>query len=94
MSSKKKCTSAAAKAKAAKTEKANSPAADAPAMVERTLKNGITQPGAGTACRAIWDACDKQGKEATFESVRTVIDRNVADATIRTQRQRWKTYSA
>jgi hypothetical protein len=93
MSSKKKFAKPA-KTKAPKVDKAKASMAEAPAKVERIARNGITQPGEGTACRAIWDACDKQGKQATFESLRAVIDSKVADATIRTQRQRWKSYGA
>lgn len=68
--------------------------AAAPAKIERVVKNGVTQPGEGTACRAIWDLCDKLGKDITFEALREGIDSKIADATIRTQRQRHKTFSA
>lgn len=88
----KKKTSKPSKPKATKAAKA------APAeKVAHEQRNGVTQPGAGTACRAIWDAIDKlraADKEVTFEVLRAAIDAKTADATIRTQRQRHKTYSA
>ena len=55
-------------------------------------RNGITRPGTGTACRAIWDLLDQlkaDGKEFTFATLRAGIDSKVADATLRTQKQRW-----
>lgn len=60
-------------------------------------RNGITRPGTGTACRAIWDLLDKlkaDGEEITFATLRAGIDLKVADATVRTQRQRWNHYTA
>jgi hypothetical protein len=82
------------KPKAAKAVKVAKVNAEAPAKIERVVKNGITQPGEGTACRAIWDLCDKLGKDITFEALRAGIDSKVADATIRTQRQRHKQFNA
>lgn len=58
-------------------------------------KNGVTQPAEGTSCRAVWDAIDKllaQDKRITLEAVRELAGDKMADATIRTQRQRHKTY--
>ena len=60
-------------------------------------KNGIPRPREGTACRAIWDTLDAlkaDGKELTFEALRLAVDTKTADATIRTQRQRWRQYHA
>jgi len=85
----KKTKSAAKKPATKKAAKVTTPA------VPRVNKNGITQPGEGTACRAIWDLLDKlkaDGKEITFEVLRAGIDAKVADATLRTQRQRWNTF--
>jgi hypothetical protein len=62
--------------------------------IERVVKNGVTQPGDGTACRAIWNLCDKLGKDITYEALREGIDSKIADATIRTQRQRHKVFNA
>lgn len=66
-------------------------------IAPKDQRNGITRPGAGTACRAIWDLLDQlkaDGKELTFATLRAGIDPKVADATLRTQRQRWNHYSA
>ena len=92
MSSKK--TKSAAKPKATKVAKPAKVKAEKPAKVERVVKNGVTQPGEGTMCRAVWDACDKLGKDVTFEALRELVDNNVADATIRTQRQRHKVFNS
>jgi hypothetical protein len=65
------------------------------AAPKRIRKNGITQPAEGTSCRAVWDAIDNliaQGKKITLEAVRELAGDKMADATIRTQRQRHKTY--
>jgi hypothetical protein len=59
-------------------------------------QNGITQPGEGTLCRKVWDALDKlraEGKDATFEAVRELAGSEMADATIRTQRQRHREFN-
>jgi hypothetical protein len=58
-------------------------------------QNGIRQPGVGTACRAVWDVLDKlraEGKDTTFEAVRELAGSGMADATIRTQRQRHREF--
>jgi hypothetical protein len=84
-------------AKAVKPAKVKAVKAEAPAKVAHEQRNGVTQPGAGTACRAIWDALDAlkaQDKEITFDVLRAAVDSKVADATVRTQRQRWKTFNA
>jgi len=91
MSKKKSTKPSASKPKAVKVAKA------APTKVEREKRNGITQPGSGTACRAIWDALDSlkaKDSEITFETLRAAVDSKIADATIRTQRQRWKQHHA
>ncbi|MFO1408244.1 MAG: hypothetical protein U1F08_12055 [Steroidobacteraceae bacterium] len=62
---------------------------------KRISRNGVTQPAEGTSCRAVWDAIDKllaQDKKITLEAVRELAGDKMADATIRTQRQRHKTY--
>lgn len=59
-------------------------------------QNGIRQPGEGCLCRRVWDALDKlrtDGKDATFEAVRELAGSDMADATIRTQRQRWREFN-
>lgn len=59
-------------------------------------QNGIAQPGEGTLCRKVWAALDKlraEGKDATFEAVRELAGSDMADATIRTQRQRWREFN-
>jgi len=66
-----------------------------PAAPKRISKNGISQPAEGTSCRAVWDAIDKlltQDKKITLEAVRELAGDKMADATIRTQRQRHKTF--
>jgi hypothetical protein len=60
-------------------------------------RNGITRPTVGNKCTAVWDALDalkEDGKEITFDALRAAVDTKIADATIRTQRQRWKQYNA
>ncbi len=62
----------------------------------KNQRNGITRPGPGK-CLDVWthlDALKAAGKEITFEELRKTIDPSTADATLRTQRQRWKTYNA
>lgn len=62
----------------------------------RDQRNGITRPAAGK-CREVWDTLDAlkaEGRELTFEVLRAAVDSKIADATIRTQRHRWKQYSA
>ena len=84
-------------AKEAKQPAASADAA-APATApapKRISKNGVSQPAEGTSCRAVWDAIDKllaQDKKITLEAVRELAGDKMADATIRTQRQRHKTY--
>jgi hypothetical protein len=83
------------KTKSTKPSKRKTAKADEPAA--KVARNGITQPGEGTACRAIWDALDAltaKGAELTFEVLRETVDSQTADATIRTQRQRWKQHHA
>jgi len=66
-----------------------------PAAPARNSRNGVTQPAEGTSCRAVWDAIDtliKQGKKITLEAVRELAGDKMADATIRTQRQRHKAF--
>lgn len=60
-------------------------------------RNGVAQPKDGSLCRKVWDALDKlieDGKNTTFEAVRELAGKEMADATIRTQRQRHKTFHA
>lgn len=60
-------------------------------------KNGVKRPGADTKCAAVWDACAKLiagEKELTFDALREAVDSKIADATIMTQRQRFRTFNA
>jgi glutamine synthetase len=78
------------KAKKVQADKAAAP-------TEKVQKNGITQPGADNKCGQVWAACDKlkaDEKDISFEALREALDKEIADATIRTQRQRWKTFHA
>jgi hypothetical protein len=78
------------KPKAPKAKKVAEIVVTAPAP--RDHKNGIPKPGVGTKCADIWthlDALKAAGKEITFEEMRATIDSSTADATLRTQRQRW-----
>jgi hypothetical protein len=80
-----------------KSIKPSQPKAAKVAPAEKVARNGITQPGEGTACRAIWDTLDSlkaKDSEITFEALRAAVDSKTADATIRTQRQRWKQHHA
>lgn len=64
------------------------------ALVEQ---NNIKQPGAGTFCRKIWDvlsALHAEGKDATFATAREALKgEQMADATVRTQYARWRTFT-
>ena len=75
------------------------PATESPAAPtaapKRQNQNGISQPAEGTSCRAVWDAIDtliKQDKKITLAALRELAGNKMADATIRTQRQRHKTF--
>jgi len=75
--------------KAAKSAKPAKPAT-------REHRNGVPRPGEGTMCAKVWDALDKlkaDGKELTFEAVRELAGKTMADATVRTQRQRWNVFN-
>jgi hypothetical protein len=72
-------------------------AAPAAPKIPSEQKSGITRRREGTACRAIWDWLDAkkvEGAVFTFEDLRAAIDSKTADATLRTQRQRWKQFNA
>lgn len=79
---------------AVETPAAETPEAkSAPSKIEQ---NGIRQPGEGTLCAKVWAALDAlraEGKDATFEAVRELAGSEMADATIRTQRQRWREFN-
>jgi hypothetical protein len=58
-------------------------------------QNGITRPGEGTLCAKVWAALDKlraKGDDTSFDAVRALAGKEMADATIRTQRQRWNAF--
>lgn len=66
--------------------------ADKP-KASRDQRDGISRPSADNKCGQVWaalDALKAEGKDLTFEALRLTIDTKIADATIRTQRQRWK----
>ena len=66
------------------------------AAAPKDRRNGITRPGEGK-CLAVWPALDAvkaDAEEQTFEALRLAVDSKIADATIRTQRQRWRQYNA
>jgi hypothetical protein len=85
------------KAKAKSAKKPPTPKKAKPEVTTpREQKNGVTRPGADTLCGKVWEALDKlkaDGKDATFEAVRELAGKGMADATIRTQRQRWNTFN-
>ena len=61
----------------------------------RAEQNGVTRPSAGTYCSRVWEALDalhRDGKEISIETIRAMAGTEMADATIRTQRQRWRTF--
>jgi hypothetical protein len=67
----------------------------AKAATSREEQNGVTRPGAGTLCARVWEVLDKlhaKGEELSFETVRERAGKEMADATIRTQRQRWNEF--
>jgi hypothetical protein len=81
---------AAPAAEPAKPKEPKKPAAP------KDQRNGITRPGKGK-CLDVWTTLDSmkgRGVEITFELLRAAIPEDIADATIRTQRQRWKQYNA
>jgi hypothetical protein len=94
-------TAFGAKAKV-KPAKVKAPKAEAPAKVAREQRNGITRPGAETICGIVWSSLDQMkaaGTEYTLEALRQLVDdargkRPAADATLRTQRQRWIAFHA
>lgn len=64
------------------------------AAPKREQQNGVTRPAEGTTCRAIWDACEAikaAGQDITFAALSAKLPK-VNAATIRTQRQRFRTY--
>lgn len=86
--------------KTAKTDKPVAAKAAAPAAptppTAKDQRNGVTRPKAGSICASIWDACDTlkgEGKDTTFDALKALLPK-MNDATIRTQRQRHKTFSA
>ena len=61
-----------------------------------TVQNGITIPREGSLCRRVWDVLDAlraKSQETTFDAVRELAGSEMADATIRTQRQRWREFN-
>jgi len=67
------------------------------ATTPRENRNDVTRPAAGTLCAKVWDALDSlktDGKEITFDAVRELAGKEMTDATIRTQRQRWNKFTA
>jgi hypothetical protein len=64
-------------------------------QANRAEQNGVTRPSTGTFCARVWQALDKlhaEGTEITIEAVRAIAGTEMADATVRTQRQRWRTF--
>ena len=93
MSTKK--TKPAKKPTAKKVDTASTPASEKQPHAPKDQRNGVTRPKPGTICAGIWDVCDSMkavGQDTTFEEIKKVLPK-VNDATIRTQRQRWKTYN-
>jgi hypothetical protein len=76
--------------------------ADAAAPAPREQRNGITRPGVETICGIVWSSLDQMkaaATEYTLEALRQLVDdargkRPAADATLRTQRQRWIAFHA
>lgn len=60
----------------------------------REKLNGVTRPRKGK-CGDVWEVCDEllaAGKEVSFETIRAKLPASIADATIKTQRQRYRTF--
>jgi hypothetical protein len=60
----------------------------------REKRNGVTRPRPGK-CGDVWEVCDEMlaaGKEVSFEVIRAELPASIADATIKTQRQRHRTF--
>lgn len=82
-----------------KPTKVEAPAAK---VFEHAQRNGVTRPAPGTVCDLVWCALDQlkaAGTDVTFEAISQLVDdtrgkRACAEATIRTQRQRWNTFNA
>jgi len=72
------------------------PAGKKEAVVKREQRNGVTLPAEGSLCRKVFDDLDKlaaKGEDATFTTAKELLkDEKMADATIRTQTQRWRTF--
>jgi hypothetical protein len=60
----------------------------------REKLNGVTRPRPGK-CGDVWEVCDEllaAGKTISFEAIRAELPTSIADATIKTQRQRHRTF--
>jgi hypothetical protein len=60
----------------------------------REKLNGVTRPRPGK-CGDVWEVCDelqRAGNAVTFEAIRAELPSNIADATIKTQRLRHRTF--
>ena len=86
-------------AKTTKPAKSTKPAAKQavvkPAVEAREQRNGVTRPSDGTMCARVWQALDKlraKNADTTFDAVRELAGKEMADATIRTQRQRYNEF--
>lgn len=74
--------------KAPKAPKAKRPAGD--------TKNGITRPAAGTVTGTIWDIADKlaaKGPVVRADVMDAAVAKDIAEATVATQFQRWRIYN-
>lgn len=83
------------KSKKSASKSAKKPAAKKAAPVAEQ-QNGVHRPAAGTLCAKVWEALDrlqKSGKALTFDAVREAAGDGMSDATIRTQRQLWRTFN-
>lgn len=73
--------------KAPKAPKAKKPSGD--------QKNGITRPAAGTMTGQIWDIADKlaaKGPVVRADVMEAAVAKDIAEATVATQFQRWRIY--
>jgi len=82
-----------------KTSKTSTPtkgAKPAAAKTPREQKYGVTRSGEGTMYAKVWlsvDGLKTGGKKLTFEDVRELAGKEMANAAIRTQRQRWNVFN-
>ncbi len=87
-------TAPAAEPTAAPTVESKPAKAPKAPAAPKDQQNGVTRPGAGTACRKVWNALDVlhvEGNATAANAMQKLPDIN--PATVRTQTQRWRQFN-